>query len=92
VPDPQNLRLWLEVDGKRYQDGTTKTMVVGVVAQFGELFEPVHELQPGDIIRRATPPGVGARQKPPVYLRPGNVMRLGIDGLASNAKKLLAWS
>ena len=91
VPDPQNLRLWLEVDGKRYQDGTTKTMVFGV-AYLVSYLSRFMSLQPGDIISTGTPPGVGLGQKPPVYLRPGNVMRLGIDGLGEQRQEVVAWS
>ena len=91
VPDPQNLRLWLEVDGKRYQDGTTKTMVFGV-AHLVSYLSRFMSLQPGDIISTGTPPGVGFGQKPPVYLRPGNVMRLGIDGLGEQRQEVVAWS
>ena len=80
VPDPQNLRMWLEVDGHRYQDGSTKTMVFGV-AHLVSYLSRFMSLQPGDIISTGTPPGVGLGQKPPVYLRSGNVMRLGVDGL-----------
>ncbi len=80
VPDPQALDLWLDLDGKRMQHGTTATMVfpvtklVSYVSQF-------MSLQPGDIIATGTPPGVGMGHKPPVYLRAGQVMRLGIEGL-----------
>ncbi len=91
VPDPQNLRLWLEVDGKRYQDGTTKTMVFGV-SHLVSYLSRFMSLQPGDIISTGTPPGVGLGQKPPVYLRPGNVMRLGIDGLGEQRQEVVAWS
>jgi 2-keto-4-pentenoate hydratase/2-oxohepta-3-ene-1,7-dioic acid hydratase in catechol pathway len=91
VPDPQKLRLWLEVDGKRYQDGTTKTMVFGV-AHLVSYLSRFMSLQPGDIISTGTPPGVGLGQKPPVYLRPGNVMRLGIDGLGEQRQEVVAWS
>ena len=91
VPDPQNLRLWLEVDGKRYQDGTTKTMVFGV-AHLVSYLSRFMSLQPGDIISTGTPPGVGLGQKPPVYLRPGNVMRLGIDGLGEQRQDVVAWN
>lgn len=91
VPDPQNLRLWLEVDGKRFQDGTTKTMVFGV-AHLVSYLSRFMSLQPGDIISTGTPPGVGLGQKPPVYLRPGNVMRLGIDGLGEQRQEVVAWS
>ena len=88
VPDPQNLSMWLEVDGKRYQDGSTKTMVFGVrtlvsyVSQF-------MSLNPGDIISTGTPPGVGMGQKPdPVYLKGGEVMRLGIEGLGVQTQRV----
>jgi len=91
VPDPQNLRLWLEVDGKRYQDGTTKTMVFGV-AHLVSYLSRFMSLQPGDIISTGTPPGVGFGQKPPVYLRPGNVMRLGIGGLGEQRQEVVEWS
>ena len=91
VPDPQNLHLWLEVDGKRYQDGTSKTMVFGV-AHLVSYLSRFMSLQPGDIISTGTPPGVGLGQKPPLYLRPGNVMRLGIDGLGEQRQEVVAWS
>ena len=80
VPDPQNLRLWLEVDGRRYQDGSTSTMVFGVASLVSYLSRFM-SLQPGDVVSTGTPPGVGLGQKPPVYLREGNVIRLGIDRL-----------
>lgn len=80
VPDPQRLHLWLEVDGHRYQNGSTSTMVFGVAALVSYLSRFM-SLQPGDIISTGTPPGVGLGQKPPVYLRKGNTVRLGIDGL-----------
>jgi ureidoglycolate lyase len=80
VGDPQNLDMWLEVDGHRYQSGSTKTMVFGV-AHLVSYISQFMSLQPGDIISTGTPPGVGMGQKPPVYLRPGQTMRLGIQGL-----------
>lgn len=80
VPDPQNLRLWLEVDGQRRQDGTTRTMIFGV-AELVAYVSRFMTLEPGDVIATGTPPGVGMGQKPPVYLRPGQVVRLGIEGL-----------
>jgi 2-keto-4-pentenoate hydratase/2-oxohepta-3-ene-1,7-dioic acid hydratase in catechol pathway len=82
VPDPQELSLWLEVDGHRYQNGTTKTMVFSV-AKLVSYLSNYMSLQPGDIISTGTPPGVGLGQKPPKYLREGNVMTLGVDGLGS---------
>ncbi|MDR7151369.1 2,4-diketo-3-deoxy-L-fuconate hydrolase [Hydrogenophaga palleronii] len=80
VPDPQALRMWLEVDSKRYQDGSTATMVYGVAFLISYLSRFM-SLQPGDVISTGTPPGVGLGQKPPVYLRAGQTMRLGIEGL-----------
>jgi len=80
VADPQNLRLWLEVDGKRYQDGSTKTMVYGVRFLISYLSEFM-SLQPGDVISTGTPPGVGMGRKPPVFLRAGQTMHLGVQGL-----------
>lgn len=86
VPDPQALRMWLEVDGKRYQDGSTATMVYGVAFLISYLSRFM-SLQPGDIISTGTPPGVGLGQKPPVYLRAGQTMHLGIDGLGTQTQK-----
>lgn len=80
VADPQNLSMWLEVDGHRYQTGTTATMVFGV-AHLVSYLSRFMSLQPGDIISTGTPPGVGLGQKPPVYLRAGNVITLGVEGL-----------
>jgi 2-keto-4-pentenoate hydratase/2-oxohepta-3-ene-1,7-dioic acid hydratase in catechol pathway len=80
VTDPQDLKMWLEVDGHRYQDGSTRTMVFGVqhlvsyVSQF-------MSLQPGDVISTGTPPGVGMGQKPQTYLKGGEIIELGIAGL-----------
>ncbi len=89
VPDPHALRLWLEVDGHRYQDGNTRTMVFRVPYLVSYLSRHM-SLQPGDVISTGTPPGVGLGQKPkPVYLRPGQVMRLGIDGLGEQRQKLV---
>ncbi|MFA5538786.1 MAG: fumarylacetoacetate hydrolase family protein, partial [Gemmobacter sp.] len=73
VPDPQDLSLWLEVDGRRYQDGSTRTMVFGV-AHLVSYISRFMSLQPGDVIATGTPPGVGMGQKPPVWLREGQVM------------------
>lgn len=87
VPDPQNLHLWLEVDGRRFQDGNTKTMVFGVAFLVSYLSRFM-SLHPGDVISTGTPPGVGLGQKPePIYLRAGQVMRLGIDGLGEQRQR-----
>ncbi len=88
VPDPQALHLWLEVDGHRYQDGSTKTMVFGV-AHLVSYLSRFMSLQPGDVISTGTPPGVGLGQKPPVYLKPGQVIRLGIDGLGEQRQTVV---
>ena len=90
VTDPQNLGLWLEVDGKRVQDGSTKTMVFGV-AHLISYLSRFMTLHPGDIISTGTPPGVGLGQKPPVYLRPGNRMRLGVEGLGEQQQQVVSW-
>ncbi len=80
VPDPQNLAMFLDVDGKRYQNGSTRTMVYGV-AHLVHYISQFMTLEPGDIISTGTPPGVGLGQKPPVYLVAGQTMHLGIEGL-----------
>lgn len=92
VADPQDLGMWLDVDGHRYQDGSTKTMVFGV-AHLVSYVSQFMSLQPGDIITTGTPPGVGMGIKPnPVWLKPGNVMRLGIAGLGEQQQNVKAWS
>ena len=88
VADPQNLRLWLEVNGHRYQNGLTATMVFGV-AHLVSYISRFMSLQPGDIISTGTPPGVGLGQKPPVYLRSGNRIRLGIEGLGEQNQNVV---
>ncbi len=89
VADPQQLDLWLEVDGHRYQNGNTRTMVFGV-AQIVSYLSKFMSLQPGDVISTGTPPGVGLGQKPPVYLKPGQTMRLGIQGLGVQTQRTIA--
>ena len=88
VPDPGLLSLWLEVDGKRYQDGSTSTMVFSV-PQIVSYLSRFMSLQPGDLISTGTPPGVGLGQKPPVYLRAGQTMRLGIEGLGVQTQRTI---
>ena len=88
--DPQNLKLWLDVDGKRYQDGSTKTMVYSVAFLIHYLSQ-FFTLHPGDVISTGTPPGVGLGQKPdPVFLRPGQTIRLGVEGLGIQTQKTIA--
>lgn len=90
VPDPQVLKLWCDVDGKRYQDGTTATMVYGVRFLIAYLSQFM-TLEPGDIIATGTPPGVGAGVKPvPVFLRPGQTVRLGVAGLGEQEHKTIS--
>ncbi len=90
IPDPQRLALWLEVDGKRYQNGNTSTMIFNV-AQIVSYLSRFMSLQPGDVISTGTPPGVGMGQKPePVYLRAGQTMRLGIEGLGEQQQRTVA--
>lgn len=89
VNDVDSLGMWLEVDGRRYQDGSTSTMIFRVP----ELIAYVSRfmsLQPGDVISTGTPPGVGMGQKPPVYLKGGEVMRLGIEGLGVQTQKVVS--
>jgi 2,4-diketo-3-deoxy-L-fuconate hydrolase len=90
VGDPQNLDLWLEVDGKRYQDGNTRTMVYGV-AHLIHYLSQFFTLHSGDVISTGTPPGVGLGQKPePIYLRAGQTMHLGIEKLGVQTQNLVA--
>ncbi|MDR5838068.1 ureidoglycolate lyase [Caballeronia sp. LZ034LL] len=90
IADPQKLDLWLEVDGKRYQNGNTKTMVF-TVAQLVAYLSKVMSLQPGDVISTGTPPGVGMGVKPnAVYLKAGQTMKLGIQGLGEQTQKTVA--
>jgi 2-keto-4-pentenoate hydratase/2-oxohepta-3-ene-1,7-dioic acid hydratase in catechol pathway len=88
VPDAGALDLWLEVDGVRHQDGSTKTLVFGVPFLVSYLSRFM-SLQPGDIVSTGTPPGVGHGKKPPVYLRGGNVVRLGVQGLGVQQQRVV---
>jgi len=90
VPDPQNLSMYLDVNGKRRQDGSTNTMVFGV-AHLVSYLSQFMSLQPGDIISTGTPPGVGMGIKPePVYLKVGDNMELGIEGLGVQHQNVMA--
>lgn len=89
VPDPQKLRLWLEVDGHRYQDGNTVNMIFDV-ATLVSYVSDFCTLEPGDIISTGTPAGVGMGQSPPTYLRAGQTVRLGIDGLGEQTQRMVA--
>lgn len=89
IADPLNLGMWLEVNGKRYQDGSTKTMIFKP-AFIVEYLSRFMSLQPGDIITTGTPPGVGLGQTPPVYLNPGDKISLGIEGLGEQHQTVVA--
>jgi len=86
VADPQNLKLWLELNGKKMQDGSTKTMVYGVNFLISYISQFM-SLQPGDIISTGTPPGVGMGMNPQVFLKLGDQMKLGIEGLGEQTQK-----
>ena len=91
VPDPQQLSMWLEVNGHRHQNGSTRTMVFGV-AQLVSYISRFMTLYPGDLITTGTPPGVGMGHKPqPIFLRAGDKMRLGIEGLGEQNQTVHAW-
>lgn len=90
VADPQNLAMWLEVDGHRYQNGSTRTMIFGV-RHLVHYISQFMSLQPGDVISTGTPPGVGLGIKPnPIFLKAGQVMRLGIEGLGEQRQQVIA--
>ena len=89
VDDPQALALWTEVNGHRYQDGNTNTMVYGVQFLVSYLSKFM-TLQTGDVVATGTPPGVGMGQKPRIFLKPGDIMRLGVQGLGEQEQKLVA--
>ena len=91
VPDPQALDLWLDLNGQRMQTGNTRTMVFGV-AELVSYISRFMTLYPGDLIITGTPPGVGLGHKPPLFLKPGDEMRLGITGLGEQRQRVHAWS
>ena len=88
IANPHELHMWLEVDGKRYQDGNTNTMIFDVPTIISYLSQFM-SLQAGDVISTGTPPGVGLGQKPPVYIQAGQVMRLGIAGLGEQEQHVI---
>ena len=88
IANPHQLHMWLEVDGKRYQDGNTNTMIFDVPTIISYLSQFM-SLQAGDVISTGTPPGVGLGQKPPVYLQAGQVMRMGIAGLGEQEQHVI---
>ena len=89
IPDPQNLGMWLTVNGQKMQDGSSKTMVYGVAFLVSYLSQFM-SLHPGDVISTGTPPGVGMGQKPPRYLKAGDVVELGIEGLGTQKQTFVA--
>ena len=89
VADPANLHMWLEVNGKRFQDGSTATMVYRPAFLVSYLSRFM-SLQPGDVISTGTPPGVGMGQNPPQFLKPGDRMELGIEGLGAQRQRVIA--
>ena len=91
VGDAQNLDMWLDVNGKRLQTGNTKTMIF-TVAEIVSYLSEFMTLEPGDLITTGTPPGVGLGQKPPLYLKPGDKVRLGIEKLGEQGQTFKAWS
>jgi len=90
VPNPQRLDMWLDVNGVRRQTGNTKTMIFGV-AKLISYLSKIMTLHPGDVISTGTPPGVGSGFKPPIFLKNGDVMALGIDGLGEQSQKVVSW-
>jgi len=92
IPDPQALPMWCEVNGRRMQNGNTRTMVFGV-RQLVSYLSRFMTLEPGDLIATGTPPGVGMGLKPqPQFLKPGDTMRLGIEGLGVQQQTVYAWN
>ena len=91
ITDPQNLNIWLEVNGKRVQNGNTRTMVFGI-SHLVSYVSQYMTLLPGDVIATGTPPGVGMGMKPETYLKPGDVMRLGIEGLGEQKQDVRAYA
>ncbi|MEZ5593972.1 MAG: fumarylacetoacetate hydrolase family protein [Gammaproteobacteria bacterium] len=89
IADPQNLAMWLEVNGERVQNGSTKTMVYGV-AHLVSYLSQFFTLHPGDVISTGTPPGVGLGFKPPRFLKAGDVVALGIEGLGEQRQDVIA--
>ncbi|WP_299913036.1 fumarylacetoacetate hydrolase family protein [uncultured Paracoccus sp.] len=89
ITDPQQLGMWLTVNGETMQDGSTSTMVYGVAFLIHYLSQFM-SLHPGDVISTGTPPGVGLGQKPPRYLKPGDVVELGIEGLGAQRQMVIA--
>ena len=90
VPNPQKLAMWLDLNGKRVQTGNTRTMIFSV-AKLVSYVSQLNTLEPGDVITTGTPPGVGMGMKPPLYLKKGDVMTLGIEGLGEQRQEVVAF-
>ncbi|RAK52394.1 fumarylacetoacetate hydrolase family protein [Phenylobacterium deserti] len=90
VGDPQSLDMWLEVNGQRMQSGSSQTMVFGIATLISYISRFM-TLEPGDIVTTGTPPGVGMGRKPQVFLKAGDVMRLGVEKLGEQQQTVLAW-
>ena len=90
IKDVQNLRLWLELNGKRIQDSSTSDMIFSVAKIVSDTSQYV-VLQPGDVITTGTPPGVGLGMKPPQFLKSGDVMRLSVEGLGVQEQRVVRW-
>jgi 2,4-diketo-3-deoxy-L-fuconate hydrolase len=88
IPDPQSLRLWLEVNGHRFQEGSTRTMIFDVAYLVSHISRYM-TLMPGDVISTGTPPGVGMGQKPPVFLKAGDLVELGVEGLGRQRQRVV---
>ena len=88
IPDPQNLSMWLSVNGQKMQDGSTSTMIYGV-AFLVHYISQFMSLMPGDIISTGTPPGVGLGMTPPIYLKPGDIVTLGVEGLGEHNQTVI---
>lgn len=89
VPDPQNLQMWLKINGHQFQNGNSKTMIFSV-AHIVSYLSRFMSLQPGDVISTGTPPGVGMGQKPPKFLRPGDKIQLSVEGLGEQNQSVIA--
>ena len=90
IEDPQKLDIWLDVNGERMQSGSTATMVFSVRTLVSYISQFMI-LEPGDVITTGTPPGVGAGRKPPIFLKPGDTVSLGIEGLGRQAQQVVAY-
>ena len=91
IPDPQNLKCWLKVNGVMRQNSSTAQMIFGIRTLVGYLSQFM-TLLPGDVISTGTPPGVGLGFKPPIFMKAGDVVELGIEGLGESKQTAVAWS